>query len=280
MSEEVRVTNETTGGQKGSKLARYDLVPGKPLLELAELYGMGAKKYADRNWERGYDWNLSFAALQRHAWAFWNGEDLIPQTPDGEPDDPTAGAKHMIAVAWHALALAQFMDERRELDTRPHVSPAELAVACEGESRVPSVLSRKDMLEAFQTGLWKKPVLEDHVALSATGNFPDDLFDAVQLVDLDEERYEMIRARKKQEKKERKAFKKAQKEAERVPTTTYETVKAAQGVGLLTKTDPASLSRHVSTKEDSFLLTSELTEANPDMAYWDNDVKAPVKEED
>lgn len=119
MTEEVRVTNESTGGQKGQKLARYDLVPGGPLLELAELYGKGAKKYADRNWERGYDWNLSFAALQRHAWAFWNGEDLIPQTPEGEPDDPTAGSKHMIAVAWHALALAQFMDEHRELDTRP-----------------------------------------------------------------------------------------------------------------------------------------------------------------
>lgn len=105
---EVRLTS-STGGQKGSKLARFDLVPVGPLTELAEHFGRGAAKYEDRNWERGYEWSLSYAALMRHLTQFWNGEDLDPET----------GGKHIIAVAWHALALAEFMDKQREFDNRP-----------------------------------------------------------------------------------------------------------------------------------------------------------------
>jgi hypothetical protein len=105
---EVRVVNETTGGEKGSKLARFDLIPGDTLWELAEHYGRGSQKYADRNWQRGYNWSLSFAALMRHAWSFWNGEDIDPET----------GSKHMVAVMWHATALAWFMDNYREGDDR------------------------------------------------------------------------------------------------------------------------------------------------------------------
>lgn len=106
---EVRVVNSQTGGQKGSKKARFDLIPGQALTELAEHYGAGSEKYEDRNWELGYNWSLSFAALMRHAWQFWNGEDLDEET----------GSKHMIAVAWHALALAHFMDHMKDLDDRP-----------------------------------------------------------------------------------------------------------------------------------------------------------------
>lgn len=108
-SGETRVVNPATGGQKGSKLARFDLIPAGPLWDLAEHYGRGSRKYADRNWEKGVNWSLSFAALMRHAWAFWNGED----------HDEETGSKHMIAVAWHAFALAEFMDTHPLLDDRP-----------------------------------------------------------------------------------------------------------------------------------------------------------------
>ena len=99
---EVRVTS-TTGGEKGSKPARYDLLPAVPLEMLARLYGKGAEKYAAHNWARGYDWSLSFAALQRHAWAFWSGEDT----------DPEMGLPHMTAVAFHAFALVHFATHDR-----------------------------------------------------------------------------------------------------------------------------------------------------------------------
>lgn len=107
-SEEVRTTS-STGAEKGTKLERFDLIPIGPLTELARHFGEGAKKYADRNWERGYEWNKSYAALMRHLTQFWGGEDRDPET----------GSKHIIAVAWHAMALAQFMDQHPNFDDRP-----------------------------------------------------------------------------------------------------------------------------------------------------------------
>lgn len=111
-SGEVRTTS-SKGGQKGVKLARYDLVPAVPLRILAEHYGRGASKYADHQWMKGYEWSKSFAALQRHAWQFWNGQDY--DTDEG----PLKGSPHMAAVAWHAFALLQYMQDNRDLDDRP-----------------------------------------------------------------------------------------------------------------------------------------------------------------
>jgi hypothetical protein len=108
---EVR-TVSATGGEKGQKLARFDLIPVGPLTELAKHYGRGAQKYADRNWEKGYEWSKNYAALQRHLFAFWDGEDLDPET----------GTPHVVAVAWHAFALAEFMNTHPEFDDRPRSS--------------------------------------------------------------------------------------------------------------------------------------------------------------
>lgn len=109
-TDEVRITNEKTGGQKGSKDAKYNLIPVGPLKELAELYGVGAKKYAPRNWELGYDWSLSYDAMMRHANQFWAGEDKDEET----------GKSHLASVIFHAMALMQFVEEHPELDDRPH----------------------------------------------------------------------------------------------------------------------------------------------------------------
>jgi len=117
MTDEVRITNEKTGGQKGQKLERFDLLPAGPLREIARHYGVGAEKYEDRNWERGYDWSLSFGALQRHLWAFWSGEDIDEET----------GSKHLAAAAFHVMALMQFMDQHPELDDRPKTAPREFS---------------------------------------------------------------------------------------------------------------------------------------------------------
>lgn len=104
---EVRTTSET-GGQKGSKPQRYDLIPTEPLRMLATLYGRGAEKYDDDNWRKGYDWKFSYAALQRHLNQFWAGEDI-----DAEMQLP-----HVISAAWHCFTLAQFMIDHPEFDSR------------------------------------------------------------------------------------------------------------------------------------------------------------------
>ena len=105
---ETRVVNEQTGGAKGQKLARYELIPVEPLNEVAKLYGAGAQKYSDRNWERGYAWSLSYGALQRHANAFWGGESIDEET----------GRHHLAAVVFHALALMTFEQTHPEMDNR------------------------------------------------------------------------------------------------------------------------------------------------------------------
>lgn len=108
--DEVRTVDPDTGGEKGAKLARFDLIPPESLWALAEHYGIGANKYANRNWERGYDWGKSFTAMQRHAWAFWNGEDIDPET----------GSHHLVAVAWHAFAMLEFTKTHPAKDDRPN----------------------------------------------------------------------------------------------------------------------------------------------------------------
>ena len=105
---EVRVTDPDTGGEKGSKLARFDLIPAKALYELAEHYGKGCDKYSEHNWRKGMKWSLSYAALHRHLNSFWSGEDFDPET----------GSKHLTAAAWHCFTLMTFMDEFPHKDDR------------------------------------------------------------------------------------------------------------------------------------------------------------------
>lgn len=134
MSEER--TTSSTGGQKGTKLARFDLIPVGPLTTLAEHYGKGARKYADHQWRKGYEWSKSYSAIQRHLTAFWAGYDFDvcsndPEgcsmvTAEGEPYIPIApdtcynhtGSHHMVAVAWHSFTLLEFVDRFPDHDDR------------------------------------------------------------------------------------------------------------------------------------------------------------------
>lgn len=116
---EVRVTDPVTGGAKGSKLARFDLLPWDALWQVAEMFGRGARKYADRNWEKGYSWGLSHAALGRHFAAYMMGEDYDAHLPTCPADcvEHTEGL-HIVAVAWHALVLVAFKLRGRGTDSR------------------------------------------------------------------------------------------------------------------------------------------------------------------
>lgn len=105
--DEIRTTS-STGGQKGVKTERPDLIPVPALKWLSIHYGKGAEKYDDHNWRKGYEWSKSYSSMLRHAHAFWGGED----------NDPELGTPHMAAVMFHAAALLTFMEEHPEFDDR------------------------------------------------------------------------------------------------------------------------------------------------------------------
>jgi hypothetical protein len=100
-------------GKKGVKSARFDLLPWDALWVVALVFGKGAEKYAERNWERGYEWSKSKGAQDRHDALFNMGEDF-----DDESELP-----HLAHVAWHALVRLAFFLREAGVDDRPLTLP-------------------------------------------------------------------------------------------------------------------------------------------------------------
>ena len=91
------------GRKHDSGKLRLDLIPPEAIDALAEVLTPGAARYGARNWEKGLTWGRCFAAMMRHAWAWWRGEDK----------DPDSGLSHMAHVLCNAAFLVTF--ERRRL---------------------------------------------------------------------------------------------------------------------------------------------------------------------
>lgn len=135
---EVRTTS-STGGQKGVKLARWDLLPMGALGHLAEHFGRGAEKYDDHQWRNGYEYSKGIAALLRHFTDWINGKDwdVCPEdesgcsnvrvdgtpfpyrmTPNGRACYNHTGSHHLDGTMWHAVVLREFVDKHPEHDDR------------------------------------------------------------------------------------------------------------------------------------------------------------------
>ena len=74
---------------------RMDLIPPDAMQALARVLTDGAVKYGGRNWEKGMAWSRPHAALLRHLFAWWGGQDV----------DPESGHSHL----WHVLTNAVFL---------------------------------------------------------------------------------------------------------------------------------------------------------------------------
>ena len=146
MSAETRTTS-STGGQKGTKIERFDLIPVGPLTELAAHFGRGARKYDDHQWRKGYEWSKSYAAKQRHDNLFWAGfdYDVCENDPEGcahidqhgqpyegaETDNGSTcynhtGSHHLDASNWHGFVLREFTMTHPEHDDRYKPEPEKL----------------------------------------------------------------------------------------------------------------------------------------------------------
>ena len=89
----------TTGGRKfdGGKL-QYGLLPPLALKATVEILTFGAEKYEPDNWKYVPDSKRRyFDAMQRHVWAWKNGEQL----------DPESGIHHLA----HAMCCLMFLYE-------------------------------------------------------------------------------------------------------------------------------------------------------------------------
>jgi len=110
---ETRVVS-ATGGAKGSKEEQLgtNLDP-LALLVLSRVGTMGARKYKPWNYMSGFDWSLSYNALQRHVNLYWAGEET----------DDESGISHMGHAAWQALCLISFDLRTLGTDDRPPKDP-------------------------------------------------------------------------------------------------------------------------------------------------------------
>ena len=77
---------------------RYDLIPADALEEVVKVFTHGAKKYGDRNWEKGLSHGRLFGAMMRHAWKWWRGERY----------DSESRCHHLASVVFCALALLHY----------------------------------------------------------------------------------------------------------------------------------------------------------------------------
>lgn len=108
-TEETRIVDPDTGGEKNAKNIRLHAIPWEALRELGKVFAFGEAKYDDYNFRKGYKWSLSFDAMLRHMWAFWNREDT----------DEESGLHHMAHAVWHGLVLTFYSITKRGKDDRP-----------------------------------------------------------------------------------------------------------------------------------------------------------------
>lgn len=87
---------------------RPELIATEFIFGLAKVLAFGAKKYEDRNWEKGMDWSRPYGALQRHMQAWWSGEDKDPET----------GESHLYHAACCLMFLAAYEERGKGTDDR------------------------------------------------------------------------------------------------------------------------------------------------------------------
>jgi hypothetical protein len=87
-----------TGVKLDAGKSRLDLIPPHAIKALGDTFAYGAKKYADRNWEKGMDWGRVYAATQRHLNEFWSGNDI----------DPESGLQHLAQAMFGCAVLLEY----------------------------------------------------------------------------------------------------------------------------------------------------------------------------
>jgi hypothetical protein len=103
-------TTDQNGVKFDSEKPRWGLLPFDALEAVVEILTLSAKKYGDRNWERGMDWHRPFDATHRHLKAFWERHDC----------DKESGKLELAHAACEILFLLTYQLREIGNDDRPH----------------------------------------------------------------------------------------------------------------------------------------------------------------
>lgn len=104
-------STQTGGIKHDTDKPRTDLLPVRPLQDIAEVLTHGAKRYGDRNWEKGLDWSRPYGAALRHLFAWWGGKNT----------DADSGKPHLACAATEILFLMEYAHSWAGYDDRPLV---------------------------------------------------------------------------------------------------------------------------------------------------------------
>jgi len=108
-----RETIPSTGTKYDDGKLRMDLIPSQMIEGLAKVFTDGAKKYEDRNWEKGIKYTKLYAAILRHLLAWFRRED----------NDVEFNRSHLWNAMWGCGALAfysLFPIKYMKFDDRPY----------------------------------------------------------------------------------------------------------------------------------------------------------------
>lgn len=105
---DIRVEEKNTAVKDDKGKLRMDLLPVRSLAQVAQVYTYGAEKYAPNNWRKGMAWSRIYAAILRHLFRFWVGEDL----------DSESGLPHLAHAAFGVLTLLDYGLTHLEYDDR------------------------------------------------------------------------------------------------------------------------------------------------------------------
>ena len=97
------------GLRYNSGKVRADLIPFDVIWHLSKVLEVGAKKYADRNWELGMSWMSVVGCLMRHLIKFVSGNDIDKET----------GLPHIDLVMINAVFLSRYFRTKKQFDDRP-----------------------------------------------------------------------------------------------------------------------------------------------------------------
>ena len=106
LTSSLSVTRHTnmSGAQKFDQgKLRWDLVPIEALEKVVDVFTYGAKKYGDRNWEKGIELDRLYAAAMRH----------LAEAQKGVALDEESGKPHLAHAAANLLMWMHLQDSKQ-----------------------------------------------------------------------------------------------------------------------------------------------------------------------